>query len=107
MLNVNIFNFTDVRQIYVKKPQNVVAHVTQWFDEFSIVVTFKMSVLKMAPVVPDRARRSRYGGWREFLFHCFNPSTRTCTHTLRRARTRVSTKDPGAFHFADTRPSSN
>lgn len=30
--------------------------------------------------VPDRARCSRYGG-EEFLFHRFNPRTRTCTHT--------------------------
>jgi len=29
MLNVNIFNFTDVKQIYIKEPQNVVAHLTQ------------------------------------------------------------------------------
>lgn len=35
----------------------------------SVIVTYKMSVLKMASAVPDRARRrSRYGGERSFSF---------------------------------------
>lgn len=52
-----------------------------------------MSVLiKMALAAPDRARRSRCMGVkreREFLFHRFNPSTRTCTNTRVRDGGRV------------------
>lgn len=56
-------------------------------------------------VVPDRACRSRYGESFFFIIYLILVHARARTRaTLWRARTRVSTKGPGALHFADTRP---